>query len=182
MNKNVILPIIAAIILVASSSQVSAQMSDEAFDQLKSLAGEWSGTLHFSPGEHLERLAINDEQTLKLTYSLRSGGSSILEESDMSDGSQMLTIFNKQGGSLLTTHYCDLANKPVGKLVSLTDGVLSFTTDAARSGLQEGKDEYVSWWRLSLEPENPDRFTYEYAVTRPDMTEWTARAIVSRVK
>jgi len=59
---------------------------------------------------------------------------------------------------------------------------LSFTTDAARSGLQEGKDQYVNSWTLSLEPENPDQFTYEYTVINPDMTEWTAKAVVSRVK
>ena len=169
MSNKVIFPTIVAILLMASSSHVSAQMSDEAFDQLKSLAGEWSGTLHFSPGEHLERLAINDEQTLKLTYSLRSNGSSILEESD-NDGVAMLTIFNKQEESLLLTHYCALMNKPVAKLVSSADGVLSFTTDAARSGLQEGNDEYVKSWTLSLEPENPDQFTYEYTVISPDIT------------
>ncbi|MCH2472309.1 MAG: hypothetical protein MK486_20185, partial [Gemmatimonadetes bacterium] len=88
----------------------------------------------------------------------------------------------KQEESLLATHYCALMNKPVAKLVSSADGVLSFTTDAARSGLQEGKDQYVNSWTLSLEPENPDQFTYEYTVINPDMTEWTAKAVVSRVK
>ena len=172
MSKKVIFPTIVAIMLMASSSHLSAQTSDEVFDQLKSLAGEWSGTLHISTGE---------EEALKLTYSLRSNGSSILEESD-NDGVAMLTIFNKQEESLLLTHYCALMNKPVAKLVSSADGVLSFTTDAARSGLQEGNDEYVKSWTLSLEPENPDQFTYEYTVISPDMPEWTAKAIVSRVK
>lgn len=172
MSKKVIFPTIVAIMLMASSSHLSAQTSDEVFDQLKSLAGEWSGTLHRSTGE---------EGALKLTYSLRSNGSSILEESD-TDGVAMLTIFNKQEESLLLTHYCALMNKPVSKLVSSADGVLSFTTDAARSGLQEGRDQYVKSWTLSLEPENPDQFTYEYTVISPDMTEWTAKAIVSRVK
>ena len=172
MSKKVIFPTIVAIMLMASSSHLSAQTSDEVFDQLKNLAGEWSGTLHISTGE---------EEAFKLTYSLRSNGSSILEESD-TDGVPMLTIFNKQEESLLLTHYCALLNKPVAKLVSSADGVLSFTTDAARSGLQEGNDQYVKSWTLSLEPENPDQFTYEYTVINPDMTEWTAKAIVSRVK
>ena len=180
MNKNVILPIIAAIMLVASSSQVSAQMSDEAFAQMKGLAGEWAGTLHVTPGEHLERLGVNAEQALKLTYSVRSGGSSILEESN-SDGVEMVTIYNTQEGNLLNTHYCVLMNKPVGTLDSSTDGVLSFTTDVERSGLEEGTDEYASSWRLNLEPENSNQFTYEYTVTKPDMTTWMAKAVVSRV-
>ena len=180
MSKNAILPMIAAIMLVASSSQVSAQMSDEAFAQMKGLAGEWAGTLHVTPGEHLERLGLNAEQALKLSYSVRSGGSSILEESN-SDGVEMITIYNTQAGNLLNTHYCVLMNKPVGTLDSSTDGVLSFTTDVARSGLEEGKDEYVSSWRLSLEPANPNQFIYEYTVTKPNMTTFSAKAVVSRV-
>ena len=180
MSKNAILPMIAAIMLVASSSQVSAQMSDEAFAQMKGLSGEWAGTLHVTPGEHLERLGVNAEQALKLSYSVRSGGSSILEEST-SDGVEMITIYNTQEGNLLNTHYCVLMNKPVGTLDSLTDGVLSFTTDVARSGLEEGKDEYVSSWRLNLEPANPNQFSYEYTVTKPDMTTFSAKAVVSRV-
>ena len=180
MNKKAILPIIAGTMLVVSSSQVSAQMSDEAFAQMKGLSGEWAGTLNLTPGEHLERLGVNAEQALKLTYSVRSGGSSILEEST-SDGVEMVTIYNTQGGNLLNTHYCVLMNKPVGTLDSSTDGVLSFTTDVARSGLEEGKDEYVSSWRLNLEPENPNQFTYEYTVIKPDMTKWMAKAVISRV-
>ena len=112
--------------------------------------------------------------------SLRSGGSSILEESD-SDGNEMVSIYNTQGGSLLNTHYCILMNKPVGMLDSSTDGVLSFTTDVERSGLEEGKDEYVSSWRLNLDPANQNQFTYEYTVTKPDMTTFSAKAVVSRV-
>ena len=180
MNRNIILPIIAAVVLLTSSNQASAQLSDDAFAQMRGLAGEWSGTLHVEQGEHLARLGVNAEQALTLNYSVRSGGSSILEESN-SDGIEMLTIYNTQTGDLLTTHYCILMNKPVGVLDSATDGVLSFTTDPARSGLEEGKDEYVSWWRIDLEPGNPNQFTYEYGVKKPDLTEWSARAVVTRV-
>ncbi len=180
MRKYFILPIIAVTMLLASNSQVSAQLSDEAFAELKGLTGEWTGTLNVTPGEHLERLGVNAEQALTLTYSVRSGGSSIVEESN-SDGIEMVTIYNTQGGNLLNTHYCVLMNKPVAVLDSSTDGVLSFTTDVERSGLEEGKDEYVSSWRLNLEPANPNQFTYEYTVTKPDMTTWMAKAIISRV-
>ena len=181
MHKQVIFPVVAIALLFASSSVVKAQVSVEAFDQMSSLlAGELAGTLHVSEGEHLERLGSNAEQALTLNYSVRSGGSSILELSN-SNGIEMVTSFNKQEGTLLATHYCVLQNKPVATLDSSIDGILSFTTDVARSGLQAGRDEYVSSWRLSLEPENPDQFVYEYTVTRPDMTKWMAKATLSRV-
>ena len=66
-----------------------------------------------------------------------------MEESN-SDGVEMLTIYNTQEGNVLNTHYCILMNKLVGPLDSSTDGVFSFTTDVARSGLAAGKDDYVS--------------------------------------
>ena len=79
MHKQVIFPVVAIALLFASSSLVSAQVSDEAFDQMSNLlAGEWSGTLHVSEGERLERLGSNAAQALTLNYSVRSGGSSIL--------------------------------------------------------------------------------------------------------
>ena len=62
MNRNIILPIIAAVVLLTSSNQASAQLSGEAFAQMRGLAGEWSGTLHVEQGEHLARLGVTAEQ------------------------------------------------------------------------------------------------------------------------
>jgi hypothetical protein len=70
----------------------------------------------------------------------------------------------------------------VARLVSAEDGVIKFKTDAAESGLEEGKDEYVDTWTLSLMSEDENRFKYEYTVIRPDRSIVTASAVVSRIK
>jgi len=179
MAKALIVTSLTFAALLLCGGQSVAQTTPEAFDQLKKLEGEWTGTLRLTPGEHLERLGLSAEQSLTLNYSVRSGGTSLLEESS-ADGIEMVTVYNAQGNSLLSTHYCVLANRPVGTLDASVNGVLSFTTDADRSGLEKGRDEYVSSWRINLEPGNPNQFTYAYTVTKPDGSQWSARSVVSR--
>mgnify|MGYP003309550346 CR=1 FL=1 len=124
MAKALIVTSLTFAALLLCGGQSAAQTTPEAFDQLKKLEGEWTGTLRLTPGEHLERLGLSAEQSLTLNYSVRSGGTSLLEESS-SDGIEMVTVYNAQGNSLLSTHYCVLANRPVGTLDASVNGVLS---------------------------------------------------------
>ena len=64
------------------------------FESMKQLVGEWSGTLNRTTGE---------KAALSLSYSLRSNGSALLEESN-EDGVEMLTIFNVEQTSMKATH------------------------------------------------------------------------------
>lgn len=163
---------IAVAVAAGWTIHASAEISDEAFAQLKTLSGDWAGTLQRSTGEEI---------ALTLSYSVRANDSAVVEESD-EDGVAMLNIFNVQQGELVSTHYCGLMNRPVSTLTAAENGVLSFTTDAGRSGLEEGKDEYVNSWTLNLDPENPDQFTYQYTVINADLEIMTATAQVSRVE
>ena len=147
-------------------------MTDQAFAGLMQLEGRWQGTLAKSDGT-----SVN----LQLSYTSKSNGSALLEESS-EDDVEMLNIFNVQGGTVVSTHYCGLMNKPVSKLVSSEGGVIKFKTDALESGLVEGEDEYVDTWSLSLMPEDANQFKYEYTVIRPDRTILSASAMVMRVK
>ncbi len=147
-------------------------ITEEAFAGLMQLQGQWQGTLDKSDGT-----SVN----LQLNYTSKSNGSALLEESS-EDDVEMLNIFNIQEGTVVSTHYCGLMNKPVSKLVSAEGGVIKFKTDAAESGLEEGKDEYVDSWSLSLMPEDANQFKYEYTVIRPDRSIITASAMVTRVE
>jgi hypothetical protein len=162
------------LIALACSWSVVAESAnnEEVFAQLKALSGNWAGTLKRSTGEEIP---------LQLSYSVRANDSAVVEESD-EDGVAMLNIFNVQQGELVSTHYCGLMNRPVSTLTAAGNGVLSFTTDAGRSGLEEGKDEYVNSWTLTLDPANPDQFTYQYTVINADREVMTATAQVSRVR
>ena len=83
-------------------------MTEEAFAGLMQLEGQWQGTLDKSDGT-----SVN----LQLNYTSKSNGSALLEESS-EDDVEMLNIFNIQEGTVVSTHYCGLMNKPVSKLVS----------------------------------------------------------------
>lgn len=174
MNKRSI-AFINTLILAAFLSPfalASETVTAQAFTHLMQLEGQWQGQLDKSDGTSV---------TLRLNYSARSNGSALLEES-REDDVEMLNIFNMQQDTVVSTHYCGLMNKPVARLVSAEDGVIKFKTDAAESGLEEGKDEYVDTWTLSLMSEDENRFKYEYTVIRPDRSIVTASAVVSRIK
>jgi len=169
------IPFTLTLIFLSSLSSLALAnetMTVQAFAHLMQLEGQWQGQLDKSDGTSV---------TLQLNYSARSNGSALLEES-REDDVEMLNIFNMQQDTVVSTHYCGLMNKPVARLVSAEDGVIKLKTDAAESGLEEGKDEYVDTWTLSLMPEDDNRFKYEYTVMRPDRSIVTASAVVSRIK
>jgi hypothetical protein len=157
-------------------TQVAFADDTATFDQLKSLEGEWSGILNSTNG---------DSSDLKLKYTIRSNGSALLEESTetLNDEApvEMLNIFNVQNGALQTTHYCGLMNKPVGELATFSNGILTFKIDPAKSGLEMGKEAFVTSWKLSLLPEDNNKFLYEYTVINEDETIDTSTAVVTRV-
>ena len=164
------------LLTIFASTQMVFADDLSSFDQMKSLEGEWKGTLNNTNGSSSD---------LTLKYSVRSNGSALLEESTeiLNDEApvEMLNIFNIQNGALQTTHYCGLMNKPVGELVNFSNGVLSFKIDPKKSGLEIGKDAFVSSWKLSLVPADKNTFFYEYTVINEDETVDTARAVVTRV-
>ena len=73
--------------------------STPAFDQLKSLAGEWDGTdTHGSK--------------VNLTYQVVSNGSVLMERRKSVDESEMITMYSLDGDHIVVTHYCSAGNQP----------------------------------------------------------------------
>jgi hypothetical protein len=73
--------------------------STPAFDQLKSLAGEWQGK--DSSGE-----------TVKVIYRVVSNGSAIMEQSHPAQEHEMITMYTLDGDRIVATHYCSVGNQP----------------------------------------------------------------------
>jgi len=70
-----------------------------AFDQLKSLAGDWEGK--------------NSSGTLvKLTYKVVSNGSAVMEHLQPGKESEMITMYTLDGARIVVTHYCSAGNQP----------------------------------------------------------------------
>jgi len=72
---------------------------DDAWKQLLSLAGKWQGT--------------EAGHTATLTYTVISGGHALLESMSMpAPAPDMVTVYHRDGDSLVATHYCSIGNQP----------------------------------------------------------------------
>ena len=93
---------VAAILLVgggfAPAGRAKAR-SVSPLDQLLPLVGEWEGT-------------SGNGASVKLTYTLVSGGSALMERIQPSNEAEMITIYTAEGDHLRVTHYCSMGNQP----------------------------------------------------------------------
>jgi hypothetical protein len=87
---------------VVSQESHPAARTTPAFDQIKSLAGQWEGT---------------DEEGHKvaLTYEITSNGSVVMERLDTNSHAEpmtMVTMYSLEGNRINATHYCGIGNQP----------------------------------------------------------------------
>jgi hypothetical protein len=73
-----------------------------AFEQLKKLAGKWSGKADHG-GMTVE---------VAVTYKVTSGGSAVMETVFAGTDHEMVTMYTLDGDKLILTHYCTLGNQP----------------------------------------------------------------------
>lgn len=89
-----------SLVLLSMSTVVLAQSSSQkAFDQMKSLAGKWEGTL--------------DGKEMHVSLRVTSMGNALMHEmTGAGRPDDPITMFNLDGDRLLLTHYCDAGNQP----------------------------------------------------------------------
>jgi len=158
------------VVLFSFNSFALSLNTDSSLDEIKKLEGKWVGTLERTDGT---------SDPLILEYSITSGGSAVLEESN-TGGVEMLSIFNAHNDELLITHYCALQNKPVLTLKSYKNGVFQFETDVKKSGLENSNEAHVGSWQIKLMPDNKE-MEYEYTVVSPKGIVFKASALLKRI-
>lgn len=90
-----------ALLVVAVAAPAAAGTSP-AWEKLKSLAGEWKGTM-----------AHGDEtMPVSVSYTLVSSGTSLMERMATPDGHDMVTMYYPDGSRIMMTHYCSEGNQP----------------------------------------------------------------------
>lgn len=92
----------------------SESVAGAAFDRLKTLEGTW-------------RIANNNDHPLRISFYPTAGGSTLVESWEVNGRSHSLTIYHRDGGALLATHYCPQGNQPRMELSQSAEGQLSFT-------------------------------------------------------
>lgn len=119
------------------------------WELLKSLVGEWEGTY--------------DGQPARVSYRLVSNGTVLLETLDSAHDTQMVTLYHRDGSSILLTHYCSMNNQSRMRSPGLREGRLEFAwVDGTNLGSPE--DHHMTRLVLSL----PDRNHL--------VQEWTSKA------
>ena len=99
------------------------------FEQLKSLAGVWKGTMPMGPG--------GEPMEMSLDIRVIAGGSAILERSMPGSPMEMVTVYHDQGDGLTLTHYCMLGNQPQMDLVGSGEGRFEFSLREGSVGAGE---------------------------------------------
>ena len=99
---------LAAIFLV--SLTVNARAAEpvkaaDAFAQLKSLAGTWSG----------HAMTVDGPATT-VDYRLTAGGTAVMETLFGGTPHEMLTVYTLNGDDVVATHFCGAGNQPIMKL------------------------------------------------------------------
>jgi hypothetical protein len=90
--------LVASAVSTAPMPQKDRLDSKAAFEQLKTLIGEWQ--------------ADTERGKARVQYELIAGGHTLVERESVGDMPPMLTLYHLDGDRLLLTHHCMLGNQP----------------------------------------------------------------------
>src|SRR5438105_9197836 len=136
-----------ALLLVAASLPADKTKSEEAFDRLATLKGEWSG----------EQEGVK----VSLLYTLTANESALMEEFRPEKGAVMITMFTVDGNHLIANHYCSAKNQPQMITSAVTDVQKPLAFSLARvTGLKSPDDWHNTG--LTVIQEDNDHLTQEW--------------------
>jgi len=137
----------AVLVVAAAAVAADKRKSEEAFDRLASLKGEWEG----------EQSGVK----ISVTYTLTANGSALMEEFRPQSGPVMITMFTVDGDHLIATHYCSAKNQPQMVTSSIDDVQKPLSFSLARiTGLKSPDDWHNTG--LTVIQENNDHLTQEW--------------------
>ena len=150
MKRTVMLGPISVIILVAAAAALAADKtkSEQAFDRLASLQGEWQGE------------AFGGKT--KLFYTVTADGSALMEECRPETGRNMVTMFTVDGDHLIATHYCSAKNQPQMATSAITDVQKPLEFSLVRVTGLKSRDDFHNMG-LTVIQDDDDHLTQEWS-------------------
>lgn len=113
----IVLALMPLAMLASGQQPVRNGSTENAFNLLKTLAGDWQATA----------VENGNEMNAPLTFRVASGGSALLADLAPGTAHEMITMFHRDGEDLLATHYCLVGNQPRMRAVAGADpNVISF--------------------------------------------------------
>ena len=136
---------------LAASVAPAAAGTNPAWEKMKSLVGEWDGT-------------VTDGGTalpVSVTYLLVSSGTSLMERLSTPDGHDMVTMYHPDGSRILMTHYCSDGNQPRMRAQAATGEPKSIAFKFVDvTGLANPQAEHMR--KLVIRFDDADHFTQEW--------------------
>jgi hypothetical protein len=144
-----------ALVLVASSAAAAEEKPSPEFDRLEALAGEWEGTARHA--------GADKPAATRATYRVVSNGSAVMLITDPGTPHEMVTMFHRDDGALIATHYCAAMNQPRMKAVlpPRSPGQLAF--------------EFLDGTNLGAHPGRMQRLVLTFTHGDHHRQEWTYR-------
>lgn len=116
MKKLIIILVSFTLSSIANAEIQKTKKYGEAFNQIKSLAGQWQGKM--GKGEK--------SKTFKVNYKITSAGSSVVETIFPGAPMEMITVYTEVKGKIRMTHYCAMQNQPTLQLQSYSKNKFEF--------------------------------------------------------
>ncbi len=143
--------VVAFLALAASVGVPAAPATNPAWEKMKSLVGEWEGT-------------VTDGGTalpVSVTYLLVSSGTSLMERLSTPDGQDMVTMYHPDGSRIFMTHYCSEGNQPRMRAQAPTGEPKSIAFEFVDiTGLPDPKVEHMR--KLVVRFDDANHFTQEW--------------------
>jgi len=151
MKRNLGLVLVTVLMTLLSCSVVAARANNSvapaAFEQLKTLVGEWEG--NSSAGK------------VNVTYTLVSGDSALMERLKSANEPEMITMYTLDGDHILITHYCSAGNQPQMKTEMITGKPGKYTFTLLRvNGMKSQNEGHMVGLVLTLS--DKDHLTQEW--------------------
>jgi outer membrane lipoprotein-sorting protein len=150
MKRALFVVLLVCAVMMAPQALLSAQNAQSAFDQVKSLAGEWQGQSSMG----------GQTFPVKLKFEVISGGSAVMETMQPGNEPAMVSVYHENGDKIMMTHYCTGNNQPRLQTASLaTPGKLDFEF-LDISNLTSPDTEHISGMVLTIK--DNDHITEEW--------------------
>ena len=149
MKRSIMLGTVGVIglVLAAATPAADKTKSEEAFDRLASLKGEWKG----------EPLGVKTT----LIYTLTANDSVVMEECRPENEPVMITMYTVDGDHLIATHYCAAKNQPQMATSAVTDAQKPLAFSLVRVTGMKSPDDWHNTG-LTVSQEDNDHLTQEW--------------------
>ena len=138
---------VMALLVAAAALASDKTKSEEAFDRLASLEGEWKGVI--------------DGVKATLIYTLTADGSVLMEQFRPQKGPEMITMFTVDGDHLIATHYCAAKNQPQMVTATITDVQKPLAFSLVRVTGMKSPDDWHNTGLTVIQEDN-DHLTQEW--------------------